>query len=393
MFPCTWTKEDDAIIISNKKDNKTNMNIATLLEGKSEAQVRNHSSFLTGKGTLKTIAKKACTWTKEDDAIIAMLLEGKSEAQVRNHSSFLTGKGTLKTIAKKCFWTKEDDDIIINNRKDNRTNKDIAQLLNGRSETQVKNRVRRLIDKEKLVPTYQKLSWTKEEDDIIISNKNDSNTIKYIASLLEGKSENQVQYRLAFLISKEKLDPSYLKLSWTKEDDDIIINNKKDNTTNKDIAQLLNGKTKIQVKQRSAILIKEGRLDQRQKMISKKCLWTKEEDDIIISNKNVSNTNKYIATLLEGKSESQVQYRGVVLISKGTLKIAKKCLWTKEEDDIIISNKNDSNTNKYIATLLEGKSESQVQYRIATLIEKGTLKTVAKKKKAPVTKVRFHINK
>jgi hypothetical protein len=114
MFPCTWTKEDDAIIISNKKDNKTNMNIATLLEG-------------------------------------------KSEAQVRNHSSFLTGKGTLKTIAKKCFWTKEDDDIIINNRKDNRTNKDIAQLLNGRSETQVKNRVRRLIDQEKLVPTYQKL--------------------------------------------------------------------------------------------------------------------------------------------------------------------------------------------------------------------------------------------
>jgi DNA-binding Lrp family transcriptional regulator len=339
MFPCTWTKEDDAIIISNKKDNKTNMNIATLLEGKSEAQVRNHSSFLTGKGTLKTIAKKPCTWTKEDDAIIAMLLEGKSEAQVRNHSSFLTEKGTLKTIAKKCFWTKEDDDIIINNRKDNRTNKDIAQLLNGRSETQVKNRVRRLIDKEKLVPTYQKLSWTKEEDDIIISNKNDSNTIKYIATLLEGKSENQVQYRLAFLISKEKLDPSYLKLSWTKEDDDIIINNKKDNTTNKDIAQLLNGKTKIQVKQRSAILIKEGRLDQRQKMIS------------------------------------------------------KKCLWTEEEDAIIISNKIDNNTHKFIATLLEGRSESQVQYRSRILIDKGILKTVAKKKKAPITKVRFHINK
>jgi NAD-specific glutamate dehydrogenase len=57
-------------------------------------------------------------------------------------------------------------------------------------------------------------------------------------------------------------------------------------------------------------------------------------------------TNKHIATLLEGKSESQIKYHSASLIEKGTLKtvaktIAKNCLWTEEEDAIIISNKNE----------------------------------------------------
>jgi hypothetical protein len=100
----------------------------------------------------------------------------------------------------------------------------------------------------------------------------------------------------------------------------------------------------------------------------------------------------HIATLLEGKSETQVRNHSYFLIDKGVLD-KKGSMWTKEEDAIIISNKKDNKTNKHIATLLEGKSESQVKYRSAALIEKGTLKMVAKKKKAPVIKVRFHINK
>jgi ribosomal protein L18E len=41
----------------NKNDNKTNKHIATLLEGKSKTQVKNNS-------------RNYCRWTKEDDAII-----------------------------------------------------------------------------------------------------------------------------------------------------------------------------------------------------------------------------------------------------------------------------------------------------------------------------------
>jgi hypothetical protein len=152
---------------------------------------------------------------------------------------------------------------------------------------------------------------------------------------------------------------------------------------------LLEGKTNIQVNNRSSFLINEGTLNPK---FQRGCTWTKEEDAIIISNKKDNKTNMHIATLLEGKSETQVRNHSYFLIDKGVLD-KKGSMWTKEEDAIIISNKKDNKTNKHIATLLEGKSESQVKYRSAALIEKGTLKMVAKKKKAPVIKVRFHINK
>jgi hypothetical protein len=154
---------------------------------------------------------------------------------------------------------------------------------------------------------------------------------------------------------------------------------------------LLEGKSTIQVNNRSTVLILKGTLIPRSK---KGCTWTKEEDAIIISNKKDNKTNMHIATLLEGKSFIQVNNRSRFLINEGTLKtVAKKCLWTEEEDAIIISNKNEKKTNKHIATLLPGKSFIQVNNRSRFLINEGTLKTVAKKKKAPVMKVRFHINK
>jgi hypothetical protein len=272
-------------------------------------------------------------------------------------------------------------------------NKHIVTLLEGKSESQVKNHARHLMQKGTLKIAKIGL-WTKEEDAIIISNKNDKKTNKHIATLLEGRSESQVQYRSATLIEKGTLKIAKIGL-WTEEEDAIIISNKNKNKTNKEIATLLEGRSEPQVQYRYiATLIEKGTL----KMVAKNCSWTEEEDTIIIKNKNKNKTNKEIAMLLDGKSESQIKSHCQFLISKGTLKtvaktIAKKCLWTEEEDAIIISNKIDNNTHKFIATLLEGRSESQVQYRSRILIDKGTLKMVAKKKKAPITKVRFHINK
>ena len=216
---------------------------------------------------------------------------------------------------------------------------------------------------------------------------------KHIVTLLEGKSESQVKNHARHLMQKGTLKIAKIGL-WTKEEDAIIISNKNDKKTNKHIATLLEGRSESQVQYRSATLIENGTL----KMVAKNCSWTEEEDTIIIKNKNKNKTNKEIATLLDGNSDSQIKSHCQFLISKGTLKtvaktIAKKCLWTEEEDAIIISNKIDNNTHKFIATLLEGRSESQVQYRSRILIDKGILKTVAKKKKAPITKVRFHINK
>jgi hypothetical protein len=231
-------------------------------------------------------------------------------------------------------------------------------------------------------------TWTKEEDAIIISNKNDNKKNMHIATLLEGKSYIQVNNRSRSLINEGTLIAT--KCLWTKEDDDIIISNKNDNKTNMHIATLLEGKSYIQVNNRSKILREKGLLDK--KMCS---TWTKEEDAIIIENKNNKKTNKDIATLLEGKTKIQVNNRSRSLINEGNLdrSYRKGCTWTKEEDAIIIENKKDNKTNKDIAMLLEGKSHTQVKNRSRFLINEGTLKTVAKKKKAPVTKVRFHINK
>jgi dUTPase len=277
-------------------------------------------------------------------------------------------------------WTKEDDAIIISNRNDKKTNKHIETLLEGKSETQVKNNSRNYC------------RWTKEDDDIIIKNKKEKKTNKHIATLLEGRSETQVKNRSRCLINEGTLKTVAKKCLWTKEEDAIIISNKKDNTTNKDIAMLLEGKTEIQVKNRSRFLINKGTLNPRFRNV---CTWTKEEDAIIISNKKDHKTNKDIAMLLEGRSYTQVNNRSSFLINEGTLnpKFQRGCTWTKEEDAIIISNKKDHKTNKDIAMLLEGKTEIQVNNRSSFLINEGTLKTVAKKKKAPVTKVRFHINK
>jgi hypothetical protein len=122
------------------------------------------------------------------------------------------------------------------------------------------------------------------------------------------------------------------------------------------------------------------------------CTWTKEEDDIIIKNRKDNKTYKDIAMLLDGKSEVQVSNHNRYSILPGK-NPSTRCTWTKEEDDIIIENKKDKKSNKDIAMLLEGKSFIHVNNRSRFLINKGTLKTVAKKKKAPVTKVRFHINK
>jgi hypothetical protein len=103
---------------------------------------------------------------------------------------------------------------------------------------------------------------------------------------------------------------------------------------------LLEGKSKTQVVKRSSILTGKGTLNPRSQ---KGCTWTKEEDTIIISNKNEKKTNKHIAMLLEGKSKTQVVKRSLILTGKGTLnpRSQKGCTWTKEEDDIIISNKNE----------------------------------------------------
>jgi hypothetical protein len=113
---------------------------------------------------------------------------------------------------------------------------------------------------------------------ISISNKNDKKTIKHIATLLEGKSFIQVRNHYYFLIDKGVLDKK--GSMWTKEEDDIIISNKKDNKTNMHIATLLEGKSETQVRNHSYFLIDKGVLDKKGSM------WTKEEDAIIISNKN-----------------------------------------------------------------------------------------------------------
>jgi ribosomal protein L18E len=116
----------------NKNDNKTNKHISTLLEGKSKTQVKNNSRK-----------------TKKNNSNQQSIMNQNYQDQLRSLSRSINDE--LRLLSR----TINDD----KNKNDNKTNKHISTLLEGKSKTQVKNNSRNYC------------RWTKEDDAIIIKNK------------------------------------------------------------------------------------------------------------------------------------------------------------------------------------------------------------------------------
>lgn len=142
--------------------------------------------------------------TKSMDELLKLLPTFTKE-QIRNKAKKM-GLERAKSSYSIHMWTAEEDEIIIKNYKI-KTTKEIAELFDNISESQISNRINRL------GLTKMKPRWTQEEIDYLEKNygkKSIENLIEEKLSRFDAKAITKKAHRLG--ISTYKID------LWTKEE-------------------------------------------------------------------------------------------------------------------------------------------------------------------------------
>lgn len=123
-----------------------------------------------------------------------------------------------RTVNCKNGWTETDDQLLTRLvLKDSRNPNwpEISQHFPGKTMQQISERWNKVVD-----PSLVKGSWTRKEDELIISFVNQNGTKKWtkLASMLPGRIGKQCRERW-----KNHLDPANAKTSWTEEEDMQLI--------------------------------------------------------------------------------------------------------------------------------------------------------------------------
>lgn len=206
---------------------------------------------------------KKGNWVEEEDhliveqrndfgktwAEIAKMLHGRCDADVRDRYHWLTkAKTPRKGVPRK--WTPEEDDmlrkVVYEHGESNW--EAIAKQMSDRTVYQCYRRWH-----EGFNPNIKKGSWTVDEDQRLTELVSEFG-MKWavIAKAMEGRTSNQCRQRWSYC-----LDPGLKKGKWTDEEDAIIIEQR---NTHKlpwiDIAKLLTGRCSMDVRDRYSSLTK-----------------------------------------------------------------------------------------------------------------------------------------
>lgn len=114
-------------------------------------------------------------------------------------------------------WTKEEDALLssIASHSENISWRTIAQYFPNKTAPQLAGRWEKVLN-----PTLIKGSWTREEDEIILNfvKENGDKDWAKLALLLRGRTGKQCRERF-----KNHLDPNVAKTQWTNEEDQKLI--------------------------------------------------------------------------------------------------------------------------------------------------------------------------
>ena len=164
-------------------------------------------------------------------------------------------------------WTKEEDALLtqIATHSETISWRTIAQYFPNKTAPQLAGRWEKVLN-----PTLIKGSWTREEDEIIlrfVAENGDKDWAK-LALLLRGRTGKQCRERF-----KNHLDPNVSKLTWTEEEDNRLIDlhNKYGNAWTK-IATFFEGRTDNCIKNRWNSTLKKRleRLEKGEPLVMKR---------------------------------------------------------------------------------------------------------------------------
>lgn len=120
-------------------------------------------------------------------------------------------------ITVKATWTKEEDELLtqIATHSETIAWSSIVKFFPNKTAPQLAGRWEKVLN-----PSLVKGSWTREEDEIIIKfvNENGIKDWAKLALLLKGRTGKQCRERF-----KNHLDPNVSKSNWTEEEDNKLI--------------------------------------------------------------------------------------------------------------------------------------------------------------------------
>jgi hypothetical protein len=142
-----------------------------------------------------------------------------AESVVPGHSAIATTRARYRTnhCVKNGKWQKEEDELLmqIMSSPDRPNYARLAETFPGKTGQQVAERWDKVLN-----PALQKGSWTRAEDEIIISyvEKNGTKKWQKLCALLPGRIGKQCRERW-----RNHLDPSLNHAQWTDAEDDKLI--------------------------------------------------------------------------------------------------------------------------------------------------------------------------
>lgn len=158
-------------------------------------------------------------------------------------------------------WTAEEDQLLIELASQNSSStiswSQLARSFPNKTAPQLAGRWSKVLD-----PSLVKGSWTRAEDEIIMNyvNQNGEKDWSKLAEMLVGRTGKQCRERF-----KNHLDPNVIRQAWTPQEDQLLIefHNKLGNQWTK-IASMMKGRSDNCVKNRWNSTIKK-RLERMQK--------------------------------------------------------------------------------------------------------------------------------
>lgn len=371
-----WTAKEDELLMQLYQEHHTNWEkINTFFQNRTPAACRMHWYFLRNNGNNggnpaneaknsdeeynegtnaeKDFKRTYNSWTEEEDKKLIAALERKAswreifamfpdrkDTSIRTHCQ-CTLKKKIKNLNLPSTgqrpWTADEDKRIIEMRTAGRSWQEILQTLSGRTQNALVSRwnvkLKYLAD-NKDKPKLKNVSFSKREENMILSKKREGLSWENIAALFPPKKAPHVKSYYDHYLRGEFDDGSAHesendyrndldelnhdvaadKNEWTPAEDQIIIEELNKKTLGSDIVKLFPEKAKIDVYRRIETLKETFNLNK--KPGDEQGSWTEQEDAVILTKMNDNIPAQVIDDSLPGRSATMITERYNQLIKK-----------------------------------------------------------------------------
>ncbi|OCL06995.1 hypothetical protein AOQ84DRAFT_378100 [Glonium stellatum] len=191
----------------------------------------------------------------------------------------------------------------------------------------------------------------------IPANSNESSTTSNNRSSIIATNQSSIALINWPGIARDKCYRERVK-QWTKEEDDLLKSLRDNLMTFPQIANLIKGRTQFACENRAIFLRKNGRKESKKQ-------WTEEEDNRLISLRRETTSSGWIAGHFKGRTKAACEARFQYLKKGelGNIQVASRKRWTKEEDERLISLRDDAMPFDQIAKLLKGRNSKRCEIR------------------------------